>query len=98
MGRAERPEIIDAEFEVVRGPDAPPRERVLYFTLPNAAIFGACLLVAFAFLWLCLNAASDQANTACQTIEAARARGTALPQYDFCATRVARLSPGRSAP
>ena len=38
MGRAERPKIVDAEFEVIKGPDAPPaiRRRRRWLT-PNGS-------------------------------------------------------------
>ena len=38
MGTADRPEIVDAEFEVIKGPDAPPaiRRRRRWLT-PNGS-------------------------------------------------------------
>ena len=91
MGTADRPEIVDAEFEVVSA--APARQPILlFYTLPQALLATAIVVSWFVYLVACLNAASDQANLTCQAIEQARARDASLPRYQFCVNRLANLA------
>ncbi len=96
MGRAERPEIVDAEFEVV----APARpvaemdddERI---TIPivvwrRSRFIGLCVIVAavFAFIFIAGSGASADADRACVLIYEATKTHADLSVPDFCRSRL----------
>ena len=93
MGRAERPEIVDAEFEVVSGPTpAYDDERV---TIPivvwrRSRFIGLCVVLAlvFGFLFFAGSGAGRDADRACVLIFQAHEAGGTLEVPDFCRSRL----------
>ena len=93
MGRAERPEIVDAEFEVVSGPTpAYDDERV---TIPiivwrRSRFIGLCCIVAavFALVFYSMLGATGDADRACVLIFDATKTHADISIPDFCRSRL----------
>lgn len=92
MGRAERPEIVDAEFEVVRGPDYAddtirPGKVVVW---PLSRFVWFCLIVGavVALVFVAGGYASADADRACVVIYEATKNHADISVPDFCRSRL----------
>jgi len=84
MGRAERPEIVDAEFEVVSGPRPSWRYAYVTLPLPNAIVLAICLTLFMVMGWHGMFTASDERDAACETLRNLKRAYAATPQLEFC--------------
>ena len=92
MGRAERPEIVDAEFEVVSGPtpayeDARPRKEVVW-PLSRFVLFCIIVAAAVGFLWFVAGAQKAEADRACALIYESTKTHADISVPDFCRSRL----------
>lgn len=90
MGRAERPEIIDAEYEVVRGPDYPqmsgPWWRGAFIVpIPNFAVIVAILAAFVICAFWAMFVAGGRAEQACSVLAAEHTSDAAWTPTPACA-------------
>ena len=93
MGTADRPEIVDAEFEVVRPPDYADQYEAV--TIPvvvwrRSRFVGLCVIVtaAFALLFFAMEGAGSDADRACVLIFEATKTHADISVPDFCRSRL----------